>query len=102
VKLEVEAGCVDLLKWRCDLEPGLDFEALTLDLRRHGLRARVFEPGLIVLDGEQGEQMVIVPRTGRVQIRVDLLTPKPERARVARRLLTVLEQACGERGGDAS
>lgn len=99
MKLDLEAGCIDLLKWRCDLDPGLDFAALTLRLRERGFRAAVFDEHLVVLDGEDGVQLVLVPRTGRVQIRVGLLTPKSRRLQVARDVLETLERACESRPG---
>jgi len=55
-----------------------------------GLVARDPGPGVVTFETTEGHILVVVPRTGRVQIRVDYVVPVPQRARVAERLAQVL------------
>ena len=96
VSLAAEAGCISLLKWRCDLPESLDVAAVALRLRERGFRARTFEDWLIVLEGPEGSEILLVPGTGRVQIRVGYMVPKPERPDRAGLVLAELERACVE------
>ncbi|MCA9648839.1 MAG: hypothetical protein KC501_02970 [Myxococcales bacterium] len=91
--LRRDHGCMHDLQWRLDLPPGLGTEGLERRLAGHGFVAKAPGPGVLVFDGCSGHVLVIVPRTGRVQIRVDCGVPRERRPRVAAELAQMLAAA---------
>lgn len=78
--IEREGGCLEGLQWRLVDPPPLR-EAVARLLR---LGFRRFDcSGLIVLYAPEGHKVLLVPATGRVQIRLDVETPPERRAEVA-------------------
>jgi hypothetical protein len=91
-----DVGCRHDLLWRCDLAPrhaaGLVPALLAAGFRDAtpcaADRLRVLEqPGA-------GHRIVVVARTGRVQVRLDALTPAHERVGEARRLFALVSATC--------
>jgi hypothetical protein len=91
--LEREHGCLGNLQWRCDLACGSDWEALFRGLGELGYRLRCRLPFLVNLRHPEEHEIVVVPATGRVQLRVHYLTEAPRREAVARRLFSDLERS---------
>ena len=90
--IERDHACFQDLHWRLSLAPGLDWDAL--EARLAPALARESSPTFLrVLSAEDGCQIVIVPRTGRVQIRVDPLIPLAERRPCAEKLARLLDGA---------
>ena len=86
-------SCLRGLNWRTDLPPGGDLDTLVAALSRAGF-ARTSTAGspLLVLRAPGDHEILIVPRTGRVQIRVHYLTPEPERRGAAEGIFRSLVQ----------
>ncbi len=77
--LSRDFGCFKSLNWRTDLPAGSDCDILVAVLGKRG-----FEPvrptgPLRQLRTAEGHEVVLVPRTGRIQIRIHYLTPEHER-----------------------
>lgn len=80
--IEPDAGCVRSLLWRLDLPPTTDWSALTSKLVARGLRVGGV-PQVRTFEREGAFVLVVVPRTGRVQIRIDYLVPQTSRQALA-------------------
>lgn len=63
--------------------PDSDLIALAHQLVQQGWRDRSLVPEVRDLEGQDGHAVVMVPRTGRIQIRVHYLTPHEERSAAA-------------------
>lgn len=108
--IEVDAGCRNQMLWRCDLVEALPTAALVSALGDPALGNDVFHdtsqsvPGLLVIVQQRatGHQIVFVPRTGRLQIRLDGLTPVEERESAAAELYEVLRRACVKAAASAT
>ncbi len=83
LSISPEPGCCGQLNWRLDLPVDSDFDRLRQQLESVGYRAACRHSFLVVLRHREGHEIAIVPRTGRVQLRVDRLTAEGERATVA-------------------
>lgn len=79
-ELAEEAGCCDLLHWRCSWPAEMARAERLLDL---GYRPHCRHPALAVYRHPDEHEVVLVPRTGRVQIRVDLGVEREKRRQVA-------------------
>lgn len=91
MELTREQSCFRSLNWRCDLPAGGDLDALTGALSGAGFTESSSPGGhLRVLRAAEGHEIVIVPRTGRVQIRVHYLTAEGERRRTAEQVFCLL------------
>lgn len=85
--------------WGTHVHASVSVEAFLLALQRHG-----FVPGpgttiagLEVLDhGDSGHRVVYIPRTGRLQIRLDPLTRHDDRIEAANRLYKLVRVAAFE------
>jgi len=83
---EREHGCCGGLNWRVDLPAEADPALVAHRLVRMGYTARCEMPSLKVVRHPDGHEIAIVPRSGRVQLRVYMLTPVADRERVATEL----------------
>lgn len=91
----LEPGCVQGLKWgaQLTLDPA-ETAAWVAQLCRRGYRVssqRV--PGLISMSHPEGHQLLFVPASGRLQIRLDLATDRDARRQCADRVWEELQQA---------
>lgn len=77
VELEREPGCTRGLNWACRFT--CPAPALVAQLVAHGVRDASRLPGLADLQLEQRHQLVVVPATGRVQLRLDVEVPRERR-----------------------
>lgn len=80
-----DQGCRRDLLWRLELR-GADLGELAKELLRIGWRDRSLAPEVRDLESPEGHAVVLVPRTGRVQLRVFYLTPHSDRNEAARNL----------------
>lgn len=95
--LRHERGCIESRLWRCDVAPGLAPEVLVTRLvEAWGWRHVRASMGSVELRDAQGHAVIWVPRTGRLQLRIDYAIPKELRPRAAQVVAMVLERALGE------
>jgi len=84
--LSRDFGCFRSLNWRCDLPTGSDCDVIVAALVKRGFEAVRPSGVLRLLRDATGHEVVLVPATGRVQIRVHYLTPEEERRFTAERI----------------
>lgn len=90
MELVRDLSCFRGLNWRCDLPPGSDCEVLALRLGPAGWTSAPSVAKLLLLRSAEGHEILLVPRTLRVQIRVHYLTPEAERRLTAERAFVAL------------
>ena len=95
--LSLEPGCIRGLKWRLDVPPDrLYMERVARQLLSIGFREATpgfSQGGFLSFRSPLGHDILCVPRTGRIQIRLDRLTQERDRHTVAREIATVVESA---------
>jgi len=96
--LSVGHSCRRLLYWECQAADKRQLETLALGLVARGYRDGSRSPFFRELWHPDEHSVLIVPRTGRVQIRVHYLTPLAEREAEARRVFGDIA-ACLEPAG---
>jgi len=99
--LRRDHGCVRDLMWRCDLPDETGLDAFVRALEHAGFRLDDPGPLLRILRRPDGDAIVIVPRTRRVQVRVGFAVPMAERAHRAGEIAAVIARAAGEVGNTA-
>ena len=88
-----EVTCIRSLAWRCDLPTTSPWRALGAALEASGL-TRLTPVGTMQRFGSAtGDQIALVPVTGRVQFRVHYTVPEHERRFAAERLFQLLVYA---------
>ncbi len=86
-----DQSCLRSLNWRTDLPPGGQLDPLVAALSRADFTpTSTGESPLLVLRAREGHEVLIVRRSGRVQIRVHYLTPEPERRAAAEAIFRTL------------
>ncbi|MEZ4363537.1 MAG: hypothetical protein R3B48_25400 [Kofleriaceae bacterium] len=93
LSLTREVTCLRSLAWRCDLPPALHWDGLVEQLLQAGLSPVATVAGLVRLSAVSGDEIVLVPRSGRVQLRVHYTVPEHERRFAAERLFQLLVSA---------
>lgn len=88
--LHREVTCVRSLAWRVDFEAFDRWDALIAELCGRGMDRAAAITGLLRAVTAEGHEMVFVPRSGRVQIRVHYTVPEEDRRRTAERLYVLL------------
>ncbi len=81
-----DPGCSRNLLWRVQLAPGVDPELARRTLDGAGYTFERHLGGVMFFSGADQTEIVLVPRTGRVQIRLGYLLSYEERAPRAREL----------------
>ncbi len=79
-------SCFQGLKWRLELDlPGIQFPKLANALGKLGFQScyPVLFPSVLGYRDDSGHELVMVPRSGRVQLRVHYTVPRKLRKRVA-------------------
>lgn len=90
-----DVGCRANLLWRCDLVRAERSAAFAQAVTTRGFAAvpEATRLGLAVFEERQtGHRLVVVLRTGRVQVRLDAMTPHETRVDEARRLFACLQR----------
>ncbi len=88
-----EVTCIRSLAWRCDLPAELPWERLKNELLASGLSPLSAVRGLVRFANPGGDELVLVPASGRVQLRVHYTVPEHERRFAAERLFQILVYA---------
>jgi hypothetical protein len=88
-----EVTCIRSLAWRCDLPAQMPWERLKEELLRAELISVPAVRGLVRLANAGGDELVLVPASGRVQLRVHYTVPETERRFAAERLFQMLVYA---------
>ncbi len=88
-----EATCIRSLAWRCDLPVQLSWARLQDELVVSGLVSRPTVRGLVRYANVTQDELVLVPASGRVQLRVHYTVPEQERRFVAEMLFQTLVYA---------
>jgi hypothetical protein len=90
LKLEPEHGCWASIHWRIEMPIETDFDLLTRRILAEAYEARCDCPMLKVLRSREGHEIILVPRTGRTQIRVSTEVPEGQRSAQAEVLFSLL------------
>lgn len=81
--------------WGTALDPAVPMDAFVAVLQSCGFRTGAGTMSeLVIMDHEaSGHRLVYVPRTGRIQLRLDALTRPDERVAAAERMYELISQA---------
>ena len=82
--LTVEAGCLRSRTWRYRVQRTVPAAALVEEMKKLGWQDVSRSPALREMHHPRGHRILVVPQTGRIQIRLDLGVPEPERTAAAR------------------
>jgi len=93
-----ESSCVRDLLWRCDLPAAVDIESFLGEMRSAGYLVDSLSPDLRYLKDPTGNVVVVLPRTGRVQIRVCYAVPREQRPATAREVAASVQGALDAAG----
>lgn len=88
-----EVTCVRSLAWRSDLPTTIDWPRLGAALEAAGLRPRPAVGAMQRFVTARGDELVLIPTTGRVQLRVHYSVPEHDRRFAAERLFLLLFHA---------
>jgi len=92
--VRVRNGCRRWLLWECELPDGADVRLLPASLGTLGFTNVSHFDRVAELVDSTGNAVVVVPSTGRVQIRVHYLTHQSQRQGAARRIASLIRKAC--------
>lgn len=93
LNLRLEVGCTNQLLWGLELPEGVDgLEAARRIEAVAWARTREVH-GVAYFEDPVGHQLVLVSRSGRLQLRLSYLFPAEVRAQVARAVAASLERA---------
>lgn len=91
MELTRDQSCVDRINWRCDLPSSVSGDVVFARLAKlQGYLVEGPGPLLYVVRVPGQHQVLIVPRTGRVQIRVSYDVPKLDRRLAAEGVFATL------------
>lgn len=96
--LSREVSCIRSLAWRCDLPVTTPWPRLIEALVAGGLHPLTAVRGLYRLGNDAGDEVLLVPASGRVQIRVHYTIPEHERRFAAERVFQRVVYAFGALG----
>jgi hypothetical protein len=88
-----EITCLRSLAWRTDLPAAVDWPGLGDALEAAGLSRRPPVGAMQRFATARGDQLSLIPTTGRVQLRVHYTVPEHERRFAAERLFQLLFHA---------
>lgn len=88
-----EVTCIRSLAWRTDLPAAIDWPRLGAALEAAGLVRRPPIGALQRFATARGDELSLIPTTGRVQFRVHYTVPERERRFAAERLFQLLFHA---------
>lgn len=91
--LSREVTCIRSLAWRTDLPAAIDWSALGAALEAAGLVRRPPVGTMQRFVTATGDELALIPATGRVQLRVHYTVPEHERRFAAERLFQLLVHA---------
>jgi len=88
-----EVTCIRSLAWRTDLPAAIDWPRLGAALEAAGLVRRPPVGAMQRFASARGDELALIPTTGRVQFRVHYTVPEHERRFAAERLFQLLFHA---------
>lgn len=88
-----EVTCIRSLAWRTDLPTAIDWPRLAAALEAAGLVQRPPVGAMQRFATARGDELSLLPTTGRVQLRVHYTVPEHERRFAAERLFQLLFHA---------
>ena len=88
-----EVTCIRSLAWRTDLSTAVDWQRLSAALEAGGLVRRPPVGAMQRFATARGDELSLIPATGRVQFRVHYTVPEHERRFAAERLFQLLVHA---------
>jgi hypothetical protein len=88
-----EVTCIRSLAWRTDLPAALDWQRLGATLEAAGLVRHPPVGAMQRFATARGDELSLIPTTGRVQLRVHYTVPEHERRFAAERLFQLLVHA---------
>lgn len=88
-----EVTCIRSLAWRTDLPTAIDWPRLGAALETAGLVRRPPVGAMQRFATDRGDELSLIPTTGRVQFRVHYTVPEHERRFAAERLFQLLFHA---------
>ena len=88
-----EITCIRSLAWRTDLPAAIDWPRLAAALEAAGLTRRPPVGAMQRFTTARGDELSLIPLTGRVQFRVHYTVPEHERRFAAERLFQLLFHA---------
>jgi hypothetical protein len=91
--LSREVTCIRSLAWRTDLPTAIDWPRLSAALEAAGLVRRPAVGAMQRFATTGGDQVSLIPTTGRVQFRVHYTVPERERRFAAERLFQLVFHA---------
>ncbi len=95
--IEPAACCVRGLHWELSFE-SIRIEEVRLAMSPSGFLDCTRMPEILVFQNSPGDRVIIVPATGRIQLRLDLATKKEDRANRAQRITQeLLDKALQQR-----
>lgn len=97
--LSRDPSCVRDMLWRIRFAAPVDLTCLGRALVSRGWQDRSRLPLLLDLHAPEGHALVLVPRTGRVQLRLHYLTSQDRRPDEAARLHAYVEAVAAELRG---
>jgi hypothetical protein len=95
VSISVGHACFRGLTWECELTPPGSLVGIIESLLNEGFMDESRSPRVRELLHPGEHRVVLIPSTGRVQLRLHYLTPQAERKTVARSFADLLERAAG-------
>ncbi len=87
-QLERDPSCLQDLSWR--IRGAVSIDVLKLKLQQRGWRNGSPSDNLLIFRSPEGDEFVLVPRTGRIQLRVSYQVQPGERAAYADQLFREL------------
>jgi hypothetical protein len=88
-----EITCIRSLAWRTDLPTAIDWPRLSAALAAAGLVRRPAVGAMQRFATARGDEVSLIPTTGRVQLRVHYTVPEHERRFAAERLFQLVFHA---------
>lgn len=99
LNLRLEVGCMNNLLWRVDLPADVDAAEATRRLVAGPWELGRQVHGIVYFEDPLGHQLVLVERTGRLQLRLSYMFAPELRERVAVVVAEALERLLASRAG---
>lgn len=87
-------GCMEGFQWHWEVPTSISVEDLVLGLRESGFRDESQFDWVWELINQDEHKIVIVPKTRRLQIRINYMVPKPKREITAWKIAVILHEVC--------
>ena len=88
-------GCREGLSWELAFGPAPSPATLVSVLKNDAWRDASRLPTIVELEHPEGHELIVIPKTGRVQLRVCYITPRLNRQATATRVATAIASMLG-------